>query len=219
MVEHFKTRRAPALEKLLLESGILQKDDAAGEIHEEAGIRYDSATYDQIWGDFCLCWQPPSKPYVVCSCWQYSWIGHCSHHYATEAWIAPTFCRPLLRLLRHNVLAKIKNQEKVLFWPRTIAGSRVFSLFSRNLQKVGSQHLSSPMPHQEVVWGLRQLPDKPLQPPPPNGRESRREHSDDEGLNMHPGKRRWPRLLLLTLLCCSKSSFRCLRCGKRMAIR
>ena len=121
MVEQLKTRRAPALEKLLLESGILQKDDTAGEIHEEAGIRYDSATYDQIWGDFCLCWQPPSEPYVVCSCWQHSWIGHCSHHYATEAWIAPTFCRPLLRLLRHNVLAKIKNQEKVLFWPRTIA--------------------------------------------------------------------------------------------------
>ena len=34
MVEQLKTRRAPALEKLLLESGILQKDDAAAEIHE-----------------------------------------------------------------------------------------------------------------------------------------------------------------------------------------
>ena len=47
------------------------------------------ASNDALWEDFCVVWRPPGQAYgagkeVVCSCWQFSWCGHCTHQYIGE---------------------------------------------------------------------------------------------------------------------------------------
>ena len=112
----------PALERLLQECGILQRDEAAAQQHPDACVRYDSATYDKIWGEYCLCWQPPGRSYVVCSCWAYAWHGHCCHCYTTEAWFQLT-CPVYLFLLA-------KQPGRNCDWQ---AGARFLARKTRNL--------------------------------------------------------------------------------------